>query len=212
MASNVFPHYGGLKLRFTKSDGTPLAGGKVYTYIAGSSSAKATYSESTGTTANANPIILDSRGEATCFLNGDAAYKFVVYDADDVEVYTVDNVRPGIDFAEGSFTATLTGCTTSPTGTVYYVRQGKQVTLNVPAISGTSNTTAATLTGLPATLYPARAETVLARITDNGTTTVGLAVIGTDGTITLYASAAAAAFTNSGTKGVAAVSLTYSLR
>jgi hypothetical protein len=57
-------------------------------------------------------------------------------------------------YEEGSFTGTLTGCTTSPTGTVKYVRVGKVVHLKIPAITGTSNTTAMTITGMPASIYP----------------------------------------------------------
>jgi hypothetical protein len=112
----------------------------------------------------------------------------------------------------GSFTATLTGCTTSPTGTISYVKIGKHVTLNMQAsISGTSNTTAATLTGLPAAVTPVTRQLIPIRIIDNGVIAWGLAKINTDNTITLYADAAESAFTNSGTKAAAATTLVYSL-
>ena len=40
----------------------PLNGGKVYFYVAGTSTPQDTYTDSTGKTANANPVILDSAG------------------------------------------------------------------------------------------------------------------------------------------------------
>lgn len=44
------------------ANGDPLVGGKIYTYLAGSSTPAATYTDSTGITAQANPIILNSLG------------------------------------------------------------------------------------------------------------------------------------------------------
>lgn len=110
----------------------------------------------------------------------------------------------------GSDTFTLTGCTTSPTGVARTVKQRSQVTVYLPTITGTSNTTAATLTGLPAAFIPARTQIVLARVTNNGTTAVGLVQIDTGGVITLYADVGGAAFTASGTKGVQNTTITYS--
>ena len=78
------------KIQFFDNSGNPLAGGKIYSYEAGTSTPKATYSEATGTTANANPTILDSRGEAAIYLSG--TYKIVLKDADDVQLWSIDNV------------------------------------------------------------------------------------------------------------------------
>jgi hypothetical protein len=63
----------------------------VYTYIAGTTTPQATYTDSTGATPNANPTILDSRGEANIWLGG-STYKIKLTDANDVEIWTVDNV------------------------------------------------------------------------------------------------------------------------
>lgn len=79
------------KQSFTNSAGEPLVGGKLYTYAAGTSTPKATYSDSAGTTPNTNPIILDARGECQVFWDG--SYKVALYDANDVLLYTVDNVQ-----------------------------------------------------------------------------------------------------------------------
>ena len=79
------------KMQFFKADGTPLVGGKLYTYTAGTTTPQTTYTDSSGSTANTNPVILDSRGEANIWLGG-ATYKFKLADANDVEIWTVDNI------------------------------------------------------------------------------------------------------------------------
>lgn len=71
-------------------NGSIVPGGKVYTYQAGTSTPKATYTDSSEGTPNANPVILDSEGVAILFLNG--SYKFVIKDASDVDIRTIDNV------------------------------------------------------------------------------------------------------------------------
>lgn len=78
------------KQSFTNSAGAPLAGGKIYTYDAGTSTPRPTYQDAAGAVPNPNPVVLDARGEATVFWSG--AYKVVLKDASDVTVWTVDNV------------------------------------------------------------------------------------------------------------------------
>lgn len=74
------------------NNGAPLAGGKLYTYEAGTSTPKATYTDSTEGTANANPIILDANGRYDLWL-GAGAYKFILHDANDVLISTVDDIE-----------------------------------------------------------------------------------------------------------------------
>jgi len=81
------------KQQFFDDNGDPLAGGKLYTYAAGTTSPLATYVSSTGGTANTNPIILNTRGEADVWL-GVGTYKFKLTTAAGVEIWTVDNI-PG---------------------------------------------------------------------------------------------------------------------
>jgi hypothetical protein len=79
------------KAQFLKADGTPLVGGKVYTYAAGTTTPQVSYTDYTGITPNENPVILDSRGEANIWL-GELSYKFRLTDSNDVEIWTVDFV------------------------------------------------------------------------------------------------------------------------
>jgi hypothetical protein len=95
------------KLQFFDANGNPLAGGKLYTYAAGTTTPLATYTDYGGGTANANPVILDSRGEASVWF-GTSQYKVKLTNADDVEVYTVDNLN-GPDVATLALLAASSG-------------------------------------------------------------------------------------------------------
>lgn len=77
------------RLRFFDSNGDPLSGGKLYTYAAGTSTLLATYTDQTEVVQNANPVILDSNGEASVWI-GASSYKFVLKTSADVTIWTVD--------------------------------------------------------------------------------------------------------------------------
>lgn len=79
---------------FQDDNGNPLNGGKVYTYLAGTLTPQATYTDQGGLTANANPVVLDSSGRASIWLDNSVSYKFVVKTSADVTIRTVDNVTP----------------------------------------------------------------------------------------------------------------------
>ena len=74
------------------SNGAPLAGGKLYSFIAGTSTPKATYTDQGAGTPNANPTILDANGEAHVWLDGN--YKLRLDDAGDVtqDGWPIDNI------------------------------------------------------------------------------------------------------------------------
>src|SRR5574337_817102 len=77
--------------RFVDNNGNALAGGQLYTYQAGTSTPLPTYTDSTGLTANTNPIVLNARGEANIWLTLGQAYKFALYDSLNNLIWTVDN-------------------------------------------------------------------------------------------------------------------------
>ncbi len=66
-------------------------GWKLYTYDAGTDTPANTYTDSTGGSANTNPVIADSRGEFDLWLDATKYYKFVLKDANNVTKWTVDN-------------------------------------------------------------------------------------------------------------------------
>lgn len=77
--------------RAFSSTGEILAGGKLYTYAAGTLTPLATYTDQDGGTPNTNPVILDTTGSANVWLNT-APYKFVLKDANDVVQWTIDDI------------------------------------------------------------------------------------------------------------------------
>jgi len=80
------------KLQFFGTDGLPLVGGKLYTYAAGTTTPLATYTDNTESTFNTNPVILDSAGQANVWLPDTTAYKYILRDANNVLLFTVDYV------------------------------------------------------------------------------------------------------------------------
>lgn len=80
------------KLQFFDANGNPLSGGKLYSYDAGTTTPRATYTDSTGNVANANPVILDTRGEASVWMDS-GAYKLALYTSTNVLVWTVDGLN-----------------------------------------------------------------------------------------------------------------------
>jgi hypothetical protein len=86
---------GGVAAQFFTNTGAVLTGGKLYTYLAGTTTPAATYTTSVGTVARTNPIVLDSAGRVPS--GGEIwilpiSYKFVLKDSNDVLIATYDNI------------------------------------------------------------------------------------------------------------------------
>lgn len=116
--------------------------------------------------------------------------------------------------SKGTFTASLTGCTTVPTVTASYSVTNGVVTVFYPLVTATSNTTAMTITGQPAAIRPVTARpNWFANVQDNSAAGfAGRVDIGTDGVLTFYTTSTGTGFTASGTKGISGgITLTYNL-
>lgn len=151
---------------------------------------------------------IDENLSGTLGIAGNGTYKCVgLSNVDVVGVYVSDYPDEIGDF--GSYTATATGMTTSPTGTIQYHRVGKTVTLNIPIITGTSNSANFTLTGAPQKIRPTNNQRATLIVTDNGSNAVGIAEVFPSGTLVLYRDVSANPFTASGTKAVQQCTLTY---
>lgn len=82
--------------QFFDGNGKPLSGGKLYACVSGTScpgNPQATFTDSTGSVQNPNPIILDSSGSANIWLSA-SPYKFVLQNSAGVQIWTVDVVQP----------------------------------------------------------------------------------------------------------------------
>ncbi len=291
-----------LKQRWVDGNGAPLYLGTINTYAAGTVTPIATYKDSIGTT-NANPIVLNARGECDLWLTPNVAYKFIVADANGnlIPGGTIDNVinsqlitlYGGVDTGSanayilnftasftaytdgivlywipantnsgpstinvnglgvvnivnqdgsalspgqlqanqtsvimfkggqflllatgnvplsGTFLGTLTGFGSVVTQTVSFWIVGRLCMLRAPAITGTSNATAMTMTGLPAAVIPVSgASTVACVLQDNGAKLGGWAQVNAGGPGTIVFGAGInnnqTGFTAASTKGLSA--------
>lgn len=115
----------------------------------------------------------------------------------------------------GSFTTTLTGCTTSPTVTVYYYITGASnvgvVTVNVVGASATSNATSFGLAAWNGLITPVTKtlRSPLVPCTDNGGPVSAQLVIPPGGAPTIAINNASGLWTNSATKALGSFSFTY---
>jgi Right handed beta helix region len=92
--------------------GLPLVGGKLFTYVAGTTTKQATFTDSTGGTPNTNPVILNYRGEANIWLDPTKVYKLVLAPSTDTDpptnpFWTVDQISGGSLSPSGSIIPTV---------------------------------------------------------------------------------------------------------
>ena len=122
MAVNLSP-LGGAAAQFFDNDGIVLSGGKIYTYLAGTSTPAATYTTSSGSIAHANPIVLDSSGRVPggeIWVTVGTTYKFVLNNSVGTLIGTYDNIA-----SQFNTDASLVTYTPSGTGAVATTVQAK---------------------------------------------------------------------------------------
>lgn len=125
--------------QFFDNNGNPLSGGKLFTYAAGTTTNQATYTSSSGNTAHANPIVLDSAGRVPngeVWLANGQSYKFLLKTSTDVQLWSVDNVSGINDFSS------LTPIIYNATGT------GSNVTFTLASAPASENTTSVYINGV----------------------------------------------------------------
>lgn len=141
--------------QFFDNNGVPLSGGKLYTYEAGTTTPKITYTTSSGGTAHTNPIVLDSAGRvpgsSEVWLTDGQPYKFILKTSADVQLWGADNVSGINDFSslqptvynstgDGTTVAfTLTSAPNSENTTQVYIN-GVYQQKNTYAVSGVTLT------------------------------------------------------------------------
>lgn len=140
-----------------------------------------------------------------------ATEDLAIYDIAQAKLSDSSEIKTLKSGYSGSFSGTLTGCTTSPTGTVRYDRSGSTVTLYIPSFTAVSDATSCTITGMPAHIRPTRQQICPMRVRDNGAGEYGLCVVDTSGVLDFSRGADGNPFTNSGNKGVLVTTITYSL-
>ena len=124
---------GGAGWQFFTDNGTPLAGGLLYTYLAGTSTAATTYTTRAGNVPNSNPIVLNSAGrvQTEIWLTQGVSYKFVLKTSAFITIGTYDNIDGAADPADiyaalaASSGSSLVGFIQSGSGAVATTVQAK---------------------------------------------------------------------------------------
>lgn len=87
----MYPLLTNINSQFIDSCGKPLAGGKVYTYEANTTTPKTTYADTEGLAVNTNPIILDESGRARIYM-GDGSYRIRVLDRNEALIADTNKI------------------------------------------------------------------------------------------------------------------------
>ena len=116
----------------------------------------------------------------------------------------------------GSFTGTLTGGLTSPTGTIKWTREGRLVTMEIPTITVENDTgdNSCTITGVDDEVTPQSTTSwMVVRILNEDADQFGMAQVTSAGVITLLSNSAGAVFgkTAAKNKGIKNCSITYKM-
>ena len=95
MSVNLSPFYGAGGQLFN-NNGDPLAGGKIFSYLSGTTTPETTYTTNAGNIQHSNPIILDGAGRVPSgeiWLTNGISYKFIVQDSANNLIGTFDNIK-----------------------------------------------------------------------------------------------------------------------
>lgn len=165
------------KFQAWDASGNPLSGGLVYTYASGASSTPlATYTDATGGTANANPVVLDSSGTANIWFTPGVLYRIVLKNsAATTTYYTVDSVAGSV--TPSTYFATIMGDTTAGQVFTDVVAAGGTITGTI-LMSGAALNMAAAVTVASAT------STEIGAAASNNITVSGVATITSFDTVT----------------------------
>lgn len=119
------------------SNGDPCASCKVFAYVSGTTTKQDTYTSSTLGTPNANPVVLDSAGRATIYIDPTKTYKFVLAPSTDSDppasaLWSVDPVT-------GQFSGTVT-ITAAATRGLQISRSGANAGMSIASTGGSGKT------------------------------------------------------------------------
>lgn len=164
------------------ANGDPLAGGFIYTYLAGTTTPVTTYKTSTGT-AHSNPIALDSAGYyptgTQLWLDSGKTYKFVVQNSLGSTIRTYDNIVAINDDTESQRTEWIeyiTGPATFISGTSFSVVGDQTLTFQIGRRLKSENTSGTIYSTITNSVYGAPNTTVTV-VNDSGALDSGLSTL-----------------------------------
>ena len=167
--------------QFFNNNGTPNAGGLIYTYQAGSSTLLTTYTTVNGTIANPNPIVLDAYGRTPneIWMQTGYSYKLVIQTSAAVTLQTLDNIYPILQTATATVNPIPTGAIFLWSGSIgaipsgYVICDGTNSTpdLRDRFVIGAGNTYAVAATGGSTdAIVVSHTHTATSTVTDPGHT------------------------------------------
>lgn len=179
----VNPSPFGPKPQFELSDGTPAVGNQLFFYVAGSSTKQNTYTDSTGVSANPNPIVLNSLGMPTnqLWFTAGQTYKAVYAPANDTDppqspIWTIDNLT-GINDVSASVSEWIAGPAPTYIGATQFSLVGDQTaTFQVGRRVRTTNTGGTIYSYIIASTFAVGITTVTV-LSDSGTLDSGLSAV-----------------------------------
>lgn len=173
----------GPKPQIELAAGTPAVGYKLFFYAAGSVNTKqTTYTDSTGTVANTNPVVLNSLGQPTTelwFASG-LSYKCVLAPSTDTDpptspVWSVDNLR-GINDTSVTIDQWVSGPTPTYINATQFSLVGDQTSIFQVGRRIKATVTAGTVYGR-ITVSAFAAVTTVTVVLDSGTLDSGLSAV-----------------------------------
>jgi len=167
--------------------GAPANGYKLFVYVAGSSTLATTYTNSTGSTPNANPIVMDSSGypasgatRVGIWLNSGVSYKFIYTvpgetDFPSTSIWTQD-VISGVNDTSVSQSEWIAGPTPTFIGTTSFSLVGDQTsTFHVGRRLKTTNSGGTIYSRISATAFTTL--TTVTVVNDSGVLDSGLSAV-----------------------------------
>jgi len=125
--------------QFCDNNGDPLAGGKLFFYLAGTTTPTPAYADVGLTTPLANPVILDAAGRAPELFLAALTYKQVLQNAAGVTIWTADNIVTPSALRSVNATISITGDQHDvpiPSGVITYIQFNSATAVNVDGFAG----------------------------------------------------------------------------
>jgi len=169
--------------QFVDSNGNPLSGAKLFTYVAGSSTKSTVYKDSAAAASHTNPIVLDSNGSpaSPIWLDGSVTYKFVLAPSNDTDppaspYYSWDNIDGVNSALVSGITEWLTGPTPTYVSATSFTLVGDQSsTFHVGRRLKTTNSGGTVYSTITAVAYTTL--TTITVVNDSGTLDAGLSAV-----------------------------------
>lgn len=129
-------------------NGKPIAGAKLYTFTAGTTTPVTTYSDNALSSAQASPVVADANGLFPTIYLPAGSYKFKLDNASDVEQWVQDNIAPPIP-ADNGVIAVANGGTNATTATEARTNLEAAAAADVTTLSTSVATVQAEIDGIP---------------------------------------------------------------